>query len=278
SPYQSPVAMPDRGLVLDLVIFGQPGLLEARCFFIHQPRMRPEVGDAVRRVPGQFGESVVDFDDGPSAISDEESLLQGIHHRVAELVAIGEILGAGPLLLVTFCAVEESACRDVERGQRLQQECQRHRPVEAGKLHHQPVVKLRVFLDDLQHADVVVQCPAAELMTDREVFLVAGLEVTSQRSRVCSVEIVVCHPDTPRCRAVSTSASSLSLAWPSRIGAAIARAGAAKSMSSRWFSSMPSLVMTSKSPGRIGKSCDTTTSGTRYPPSPPGRRTQDAPC
>ena len=36
------------------------------------------------------------------------------------LVAIGEVLGTGPLLLVTFCAVQESACRDVERGQRLQ--------------------------------------------------------------------------------------------------------------------------------------------------------------
>ena len=132
--------MPDWGLVLDLVIFGQPGLLQPRCFFVHQPRMRPTVGDAVRRVAGEFGESVVDFDDGPDAIGDEESLLQGIHHRVAELVAIGEILGAGPLLLVTLCAVEESACRDVERGQRLQQEGQRHRPVEAGKLHHQPVV------------------------------------------------------------------------------------------------------------------------------------------
>ena len=175
------------------------------------------------RVAGEFGESVVDFDDGPGAIGDEESLLQGIHHRVAELVAIGEILGAGPLLLVTLCAVEESACRDVERGQRLQQEGQRHRPVEAGKLHHQPAEKLRVFLDDLQHADVVVQCAAPELMTDREVFLVAGLQVTTQRSRVRSVEIVVCHPDTPRCRAVSTSASSLSLAWLCRICSAIAQ-------------------------------------------------------
>ncbi len=118
-PHQAAVAMPDRRFVLHLVLHGQLGLLDPGRLVVDQPWMRPVVGQAVGRVTGEFGKRVVDLDDRAAGLSDEESLLQGIHHRVAELVAIGKILCAGPLLFVTPCASEESACRDVERGQGL---------------------------------------------------------------------------------------------------------------------------------------------------------------
>ena len=93
--------------------------------------------------------------------------------------------------------------------------------------------KLRVVLDNLQHADVIVHGSTPELMSDREVLLAARRQVITQRGGVLVVELFACHPDVPRCRAVSTIASSLSLAWQCRICSAIARAGAPKSMSSR---------------------------------------------
>ena len=111
--------MPDRGFVLHLVLRGQPGLLKPRCFLVDQPRMRPPVGQTVGRVAGELAEGIVDFDHGSGAIGYEEALLERIHHRIAELVAVGEVFGAGPLFLVTLCAVEESARHDVERGQCL---------------------------------------------------------------------------------------------------------------------------------------------------------------
>ena len=69
-------------------------------------------------------ERVVDLDDRPGVIGDEEAFLQRIHQRIAKLVAVGEILGASALLFVTPCAVEESAGGHVERRQCLQQELQ----------------------------------------------------------------------------------------------------------------------------------------------------------
>ena len=79
----------------------------------------------MRRIAGDLGEGVVELDDRAFVIGNEESLLQRIHQGAAELVAVGQIFGAGPLFFVTLCAIQESAGRDIERGQRLQQETQR---------------------------------------------------------------------------------------------------------------------------------------------------------
>ena len=71
------------------------------------------------RVAGYFGECIIDFGDRPFMIGDEESFLQRIHQGGAELVAVGQIFGAGPLFFVTLCAIEKSAGRNVERGKAI---------------------------------------------------------------------------------------------------------------------------------------------------------------
>ena len=104
-PFQTAVSMPDRRLVLDLVLLIEAHLLLPRRLLVDQPRVWPPVGDTVGRVAGDLAECVVDLGDGPFVIGDEESLLQRVHQCVLELVAIGQVFGPGPLFLVTLCAV-----------------------------------------------------------------------------------------------------------------------------------------------------------------------------
>ena len=171
--------------------------------------MRPRVGHTVGSETRDVGERIVDLDDRAGAVGDEETLLQRIHQRGAELVAIGEIVGAGPLLFVSPCAVDESTRRHIQRGQRLQQKLQRDRVLAAGVL---PVDQPGVVFDDLQHAYLVGQCSPSEFVTDREGVLAPGGQVGPQRRRVLGMEVRgFCHDEVPRCRAASTSASSDSL-------------------------------------------------------------------
>ncbi len=104
-PLQSAVPVPDRRLVLDLVLLIETPLLEPRGLLVDQPRMRPLVGETIGRVAGDLAERVVDLGDGPFVVCHEESLLQRIHQGGAELVAIGKVFGPGALFLVTLCAV-----------------------------------------------------------------------------------------------------------------------------------------------------------------------------
>ncbi len=111
--------MPDRRLTLQRALREQPGQSLPRILVTRHPRVGPLIGDAVGAVAGDVGERLVDLDDRPAAVRNEETLLQRIHQRGAELVTVGEILGAGPLLFVSLCAVEESARHHVQRGKRL---------------------------------------------------------------------------------------------------------------------------------------------------------------
>ncbi len=135
--------------------------------------MGQSVGQTLGRVAGEFGEGVVEFDHGAGAIGDEKPLLQRVHHGIAELVAIGEIVGAGPLFF-------GSLCRGIEGGEGVQQESQRLRAIEVRNLLRQLADKLGVFLDDLQHADVVMQRLAPELIAHAEVVRAARLQVGTQ--------------------------------------------------------------------------------------------------
>ena len=136
--------------------------------------MGPSVRQPPGRVAGDFREGVVEFDHGAGAIGDEKPLLQRIHHGVAELVAIGEIVGAGPLFL-------GSLCRGIEGGQGVQEESQRFGAVEVRNILRQLADERGVFLDDLQHADVVMQRLAPELVAHTEVVRAVHLQVGTQR-------------------------------------------------------------------------------------------------
>ncbi len=209
--------MPDRRLVLDLGLCPQPRLLEPRGLFVDQPRMRPPVGQALRRVAGELGECVVELDDGATAIGDEEPLLQRVHHGVAELVAVLQIVGASALLL-------GSTCRGVQRSKGVQQKRQRLRAVEARNLLYQFVDQPGVLLDDLEHADVVVQRLAPELVSDTQVVRTAGLQVSAQRGLVLVVEIVGRHAVTTSAVITRTGAVASTLNLPVLRGRHKARA------------------------------------------------------
>ena len=116
--------MPDQALGGSASVPHERGQSRMCCGFVGHPWVRHPVGKPVRAVAGDLGEGVVDLDDGAVVVGDEEALLQRVHQRATELVAVGEVLGAGPLLFVTPCAVKESASGNVECRQRLQQELQ----------------------------------------------------------------------------------------------------------------------------------------------------------
>ncbi len=139
--------MPDRSLGVQGALREQPGQSRVRRLVTGPPWVRPRVGQTFGTVAGDIGERIVDLGDRPGAVGDKEALLQRIHQRGAELVTVGEIVGAGPLLLVSLCAVQVSARHHVERRQRLQQELQRGRGIDVGV---GPVDQMGVVLDDLQ--------------------------------------------------------------------------------------------------------------------------------
>ena len=111
--------MPDRRLGGDAPHFSQRREPLGGLGFFGHPRVRPPVRQLVRPVAGDFHERVVDLDDGPGVIGDEEAFLQRIYQGIAKLVAVGKIFGTCTLLFVTPCAVQESAGCHVERGQCL---------------------------------------------------------------------------------------------------------------------------------------------------------------
>ena len=124
----------------------------------------------------------------PCMIGDEESLLQRIHQGGTEFVSVGEAFGARSLFRVASGAVEKSPGRDVQRGQRLQQEFQCDGRVDAN-VFRQFEDHPDVLLDDVEHADLFLQRPAPELMGDGQAVLVARVQVGLQRSDVLRVKI-----------------------------------------------------------------------------------------
>ena len=120
--------MPNERLVLGTTVAANHGLLLGRSLLVDQPGMGPSVRQTLRGIAEYLDEGIVHLDHGALMIGDEEPLLQGVHQGRAELVAIGEVFGAGPLFRETSGAVEEPPGGDVERGQRLQQEFQGYRP------------------------------------------------------------------------------------------------------------------------------------------------------
>ena len=57
----------------------------------------------------------------------------------------------------------------------------------------------RVLLDDIEHADLFFQGPAAKLIADGQAVFVARVQVRVQRSNVLGVKIIDAgHVETPR--------------------------------------------------------------------------------
>ncbi len=147
----------------------------------------------------------------PTVIGDEKAFLQGVHHCIAKVVAVGEVIGTSALRFVTACAVEESAGGRVERRQRLQKKLQRSGGIVGDTwldLRDEP----RMVLDDFEHAHPKAQRMAAELVTDRQAGLCLGLQVVGQRLGILRVEVGAADRiaraghDVPPQRGVSTSA------------------------------------------------------------------------
>ncbi len=56
-----------------------------------------------------------------------------------------------------------------------------------------------MVLDDVEHADSFLQCPAPELMADRKAVLVTRAQIRPQCGDVLSVKLVcIGHIETPR--------------------------------------------------------------------------------
>src|ERR1700746_692972 len=92
----------------------------------------------------------------------------------------------------------------------------------------------QVVFDDLEHADLFLQGPSAEFMTDSQVGL-AGLVQISAQCR-CVFDVIGAgsgHGGKPRSRAVRRRSSSVSLLLWARIRSAMSVADTAKSTLSR---------------------------------------------
>lgn len=150
-----PVAVADRCFVVGPAVVQHQADLLGRRLGVDQPRVRPPIGQTLAGKADDVDEGAVHLDHGALVVGDEEPLLQRIHQRVAEFVAICQPIRAIPLFRVAPVAVDESAHGHVEGSQQLQQELQRDRPVDAHVLRDLEN-QADVVLDDFERADLIL--------------------------------------------------------------------------------------------------------------------------